>query len=124
MTATMRALYAFYSSFGLPAYPEGDVPSSAVLPYITYTLVEPDWHYHTTHQARVWYRSESFAAVAAKADEIAARVGEGVTLKADAGYITLAPGQPYMQRMDVGAPEIKVIYINFDMGGYVAQGGA
>lgn len=124
MTATARALYAFYSSFGLPAYVEDDVPSDAALPYITYTLVEPDWHYNASHQARVWYRSESLASTAAKADEIAARVGEGITLRADGGYITLAPGQPYMQRTNVGDPDIKVIYINFDMGGYIARKGS
>ena len=43
MTSIAKALYAFYSGFGLPAYPEDGVPSDAALPYITYTIVQPDF---------------------------------------------------------------------------------
>ena len=38
MTNTAKALYQFFSGFGLPAYVEYNVPDEAALPYITYRL--------------------------------------------------------------------------------------
>lgn len=131
MTSIAKALYAFYSGFGLPAYPEDGVPSDeedgvpsvAKLPYITYTIVQPDFIDSALHQARVWYQSESYVGVNAKADEIIAAVGRGLLLPAGDGAVCLRPGTPLAQPMPIeGKPEIKVVYLNFQLNAYLTQG--
>ena len=54
MTNTAKALYQFFSGFGIPAYVEYAPPDNAQLPYITYQLIEPDWDDGGTFYARVW----------------------------------------------------------------------
>ena len=123
MTSIAKALYAFYSGFGLPAYPEDGVPSDAALPYITYTIVQPDFIDSAVHQARIWYQSDSYAGVNAKADEIIAAVGRGLLLPAGNGAVCLRPGTPLAQHMPIeGKPEIKIVYLNFQLNAYHTQG--
>lgn len=118
MTNVAKALYGFWSTFGLPAYPEGNVPSDADLPYITYTLTQPEWQSAAIHQARVWMRSESYAAINAKVDEITARIGSGILLAAEPGYLCIRKGNPLVQFQDVGAPDLKVAYLNLQLNAY------
>ena len=119
MTSIAKALYAFYSGFGLPAYPEDGVPSDAALPYITYTIVQPDFIDSAVHQARIWYQSDSYAGVNAKADEIISAVGRGLLLPAGNGAVCLRPGTPLAQHMPIeGKPEIKIVYLNFQLNFY------
>ena len=40
MNEIMKALYSFWSQFGIPAYAEDMVPSTADLPYIRYTVTK------------------------------------------------------------------------------------
>ena len=116
MTSIAKALYAFYSGFGLPAYPEDGVPSDAALPYITYTIVQPDFIDSAVHQARIWYQSDSYAGVNAKADEIISAVGRSLLLPAGDGSVCLRPGTPLAQPMPIeGKPEIKIVYLNFQL---------
>ena len=123
MTSIAKALYALYSGFGLPAYPEDGVPSDAALPYITYTIVQPDFIDSGVHQARIWYQSDSYVGVNAKADEIIAAVGEIKKLPAGDGTVCLRPGTPPAQPMSIeGKPEIKIVYLNFQLNAYLAQG--
>lgn len=112
MTDTAKALYQFFSSFGLPAYTEYSIPDDAQLPYITYQLIEPDWDDAATFYARVWYRSTSFVEVNAKADEIKAAIGEGKSLPTDHGAIYLSKGSPFLQYMPFeGDDTLKVVYL-------------
>lgn len=123
MTSIAKALYAFYSGFGLPAYPEDGVPSDAALPYITYTIVQPDFIDSSVHQARIWYQSDSYAGVNSKADEIIDAVGRSLMLTAGEGYVCLRPGTPLAQPMPIeGKPEIKIVYLNFQLNAYLTQG--
>lgn len=130
MEATARMLQAFYGSFGLRAYPEDSVPerdengNELMPPYITYQVSVPDWRSNTLHHARVYDRSFSLENVSKKADEIATAIGEGITLKSEDGYITLAPGQPFMQYQPTDEmDEIKIVYMNMEMGGYIRRKG-
>ena len=131
MQAVARMLQTFYGSFGLRAYPEQSVPdrdengNELEPPYITYSVAVPDWRSgNMLHHARVYWRSYSLSEVSAKADEIAARIGEGITLSSQDGYITLAPGQPFMQYQPTDEmDEIKIVYINMEMGGYIRRKG-
>lgn len=121
MTETATALYSFYSGFGIDAYPESNVPENAKLPYITYTVIEPDWRNAASHQARVWYRSESYKGINAKVDEITRAVGELVMLPTANGYVAIRPADPLVQYQPIANPEIKVAYLNFQINSYQSR---
>ena len=106
MTATATALNAFFSGFGLPAWPEGCVPFEAKL-----------W------QARVWTRSLSFEELNRIVSQILGTVGEGVLVPAGSGSICIRPGSPPAQHMPMpGEPEMKVAYLNFQLNSYHMTG--
>lgn len=121
MTETAKALYSFYSGFGIDAYPESNVPEDAMLPYITYTVIEPDWRNAASHQARVWYRSEGYKKINAMVDEITRTVGELVMLPTANGYIAIRPADPLVQYQPVANMEIKVAYLNFQINSYQSR---
>lgn len=111
------ALYNFYSSFGIPAFEENCVPSddeAPNFPYLTYNVTTGDFGGEIALIVNLWYRSESWVAANAKAEEISAKIGRGgVMLKCDDGAIWLKRGSPFSQSM--GDPEdnlIKRKYIN------------
>ena len=113
MTNVAKALYEFWSSFGLPAYVEDTVPDDANLPYITYRLVVPDWRDSAMTYARVWYRSTSFTAISAKVDEIDAAIGEGISIPTNGGAVYLSKGSPFQQYQSMSDDGmLKVIYLN------------
>ncbi len=117
MTDTMKALQAFFSGFGLSAYPEESVPADAQMPYITYMAVRPSGMEAAGMQARVWYRSRSYAEINAKADEIARAVGTGVRLPFPGGMIVLRPGRPLIQHQPTAAG-VKAVYISLQINKY------
>jgi len=116
MTNTAKALYQFFSSFGLPAYVEYSPPEDAQLPYITYQVVEPDWHDGGSFYARVWYRSSSYTAINAKVDQIKAAIGEGISIPTEGGAVYLSKAAPFIQNMPMeGDDTLKVVYLNFNI---------
>lgn len=119
MMNTAAALYGFYSGFGLPAYAVGSVPEDAVLPYITYSLVETESFEAGTHYAQVWYRSTSNAEVLAKVDAIKRAIGQGVRLPCDGGYVVIRPQTPFAQILtELDRPENRSAYINLQINCY------
>lgn len=118
MTEVAKALKAFYSGFGLPAYTEDSVPDDVKLPYITYTAVQSDVFSNATHQCRVWYEGTGYANVSAKADEIIAAIGQGVKLKAGRGFVCIYPGSPLAQ-MQPADDKTRIVYINLELRSYV-----
>lgn len=118
MTEVAKALKAFYSRFGIPAYTEDSVPSNAVMPYITYTLPQSEVFSSATHQVRVWYYGTSNVNVNAKADEIIAAIGQGVKLKAGRGFVCIYPGSPLAQ-MQPADDTTRTVYINLELRSYV-----
>lgn len=129
MKEVAKALQAFYSGFGLRAFPEDSVPekeedgSELLPPYITYTVVQPRWDEFAVHQARVWTRSTSFVEAANRAEAIIDAIGEGITIPVEGGYITLDPGTPLVQMQPIDDPLYKVAYINLQLGAFIAQKG-
>ena len=110
MTQTAKALYSFYSSFGIPAYTETTVPDDAELPYITYSLPETEPLEPASHNAQIWYYGTSNADLLAKADAIKAAIGTGKLLRCEGGgYVCLRPQTPLMQLMVEQDPEIRRI---------------
>ena len=95
----MQAYQAFWASFTLPAYDENSVPEAAQMPYVTYEAAVSSFDEDTALAASLWYRSTSWAAITAKADEIAAHIGRGGKLiPFDGGVIWLRRGVPFYYR--------------------------
>ena len=116
MTNTAKALYQFFSGFGLDAYGEYDIPDDAQLPYISYQIIEPDWDVGGTFYARVWYRSTSYVEINAKIDEIKAAIGEGKSIPTPGGAVYLSKGSPFIQYMPMeGDDTLRVAYMNFNI---------
>lgn len=120
MAALARMLQAFWAGFGLDAYPEENVPSDVQFPYITYSIVMPDFYANALHQARVWYRTTSYGAILAKVDEIKRAIGpEGVRLQSDDGLLVLRPSGTEAQFQPIEkndeSPELKVVYMTFQL---------
>lgn len=116
MTNTAKALYSFFSSFGLDAYVEYSPPEDAQLPYITYQVIEPDWDDGGTFYARVWYRSTSYEQINAKVDQIRAAIGEGKSIPTEGGAVYLTKATPFAQNMPMeGDDTLKVVYLNFNI---------
>lgn len=114
MTGFAKAMRAFFSSFGLPAYPDGSVPDSAKMPYITYSLTEPDWRSTAAGQARLWYHSRSYEPINAKIDEIAERVGEGLRFSHSGGFLWIGKGETFAQHMPL-SNDTKTAYLSFEI---------
>ena len=108
------AIYQFWSSFGLTAYEENTVPTDAAFPYITYQLVTDSFDREIPLTASLWYRSESWAGINAKTDEISKKISRGgKIIPCDGGAIWLKRGQPFAQSMgDESDDLIKRKYLN------------
>ena len=108
------AIYQFWSSFGLTAYEENTVPTDAAFPYITYQLLTDSFDREIPLTASIWYRSESWAGINAKTDEISQKISRGGKfIPCDGGAIWLKRGQPFAQSMgDESDDLIKRKYLN------------
>ena len=108
------AIYQFWNSFGLTAYEENTVPDDADFPYITYQLVTDSFDYEIPLTASIWYRSESWTAINAKAEEVSQKISRGgKIIPCDGGAIWLKRGQPFAQSMgDESDNLIKRKYLN------------
>ena len=108
------AIYQFWNSFGLTAYDENSVPDDADFPYITYQLVTDSFDREIQLTASLWYRSESWAAINAKTEEISQKISRGgKIISCDGGAIWLKRGQPFAQSMgDENDNLIKRKYLN------------
>ena len=118
MVDTARALYLFWSSFGLPAYTTMTVPDDAVIPYITYSLVETEPTEPSSHYAQVFYRATDNAGLLAKVDEIKQAIGTGIILKTDGGYVCIRPDTPFAQLVVDADPANRYAYINLQINCY------
>lgn len=94
MTGLKRALYAFWSQFGVPAYLTDCVPDDAQLPYITYNVRQPALNNATNLTAFNWHDAEKGGRGNTDRTELMDRIaaaipGEGITIPVDWGYIIL-----------------------------------
>lgn len=93
MSGMMKALYAFWNQFGIPAYAEDMVPEDAKLPYIRYSVVRPSamdvgiLTAHNYHEKRLMGNVERVEMAGKIADAIPEK---GVKIQMDdGGFITL-----------------------------------
>lgn len=111
------AIYQFWAGFGLNTYEENSVPTgddAPAFPYLTYSLVTDSFGGEVAMSASLWYRSTSWTAINAKAEEISTDIGMGgKILPCDGGAIWLKRGQPFAQNMgDDSDNLIRRKYIN------------
>lgn len=104
MTATQKALFAFWSSFGVPCWLQDAVPDDAQLPYIVFDAVQGSGMDATLLTGTVWLRDAGQGANAQRAeilDRIAAAVGvSGVRLDVEGGgYMLLYRNTASFQRL-------------------------
>lgn len=97
MKETAQALYQFFSSFDIPAYEENSVPDDAQLPYITYTLTDPEWTDVASVNASVWYKGTSLAELSEKVDQIKKKVTGGYRIPTSSGCVFLYMDTPFAQ---------------------------
>lgn len=115
-----KALYRFFSSFGIQVYPDNAVLNEngepdVVLPYLTYTPVFDAWGGEPVSlTVNLWYRTESEAIPNAKAQELSEAIGlGGKILPCEEGYIWLKRGSPWCQNLSDEADQfIKRRYLN------------
>ncbi len=101
-----EALYRFWASFGLPAYDENIVPDDAELPYITFEAAVSDFDREIPLTASLWYRSDVWDDVIAKAKEIVAAIGKGGKIvNYDGGAMWIKTSSPQYQRMSEPADD-------------------
>ena len=97
-----QAQYEFWSSFGMPAYPEDDVPDrkDITFPYITYQAVSGGFGAVLTVNASIWTRSTSWEEADAKADEIERYIRSMGYPEIDGGrYRVYIPDSAFAQSM-------------------------
>ena len=121
-----QAIHNFWSSFGLPAYDETDLPEETInpstgeeqplrMPYITYRVATDSLGAVVSLSASLWYRSTSWAAISRKAEEIAEYIVnmQPPSIALDHGRLYLAKGTPFAQRMSEPSDNmIRRIYLN------------
>lgn len=110
-----QAQQEFWSSFGLPAYDELTVPDEVWdetlkkmvkvrMPYLTHEAVSGNLGAQTTVSASLWYRSNSWAEISQKADQIARQIYEDPrpAIPVDGGFmkIRLPNGTMHSDRME------------------------
>lgn len=120
VTSTASALYAFYSSFGFPAYQTDTVPDDAALPYITYLYAEPQYQSPATHYAQLYMKTDSNTVLLDKAGEITRAIGDGIVLE---NGVVIRPDTPLVQVLVDGAnPDIRSAYINLQLNAFHMPG--
>lgn len=122
MRNTAATLKTFFGGFGIPAYSETSVPDDVQLPYITYPIKEPEWRKPTSFYIVLWSRTNGYADVLTKADQITAAIGEGVSLEADGGWVVIRPDNPLTQEMKDNENDIKAVYINLQLNAFRKAG--
>lgn len=92
-----KAIYEFFNSFDIPAYPNTSVPKDAVMPYITYDYQESDFLSDPVSlSVNVWYRTESESIPNAKVEEISQVISlGGKQIICDTGVIWIRKGSPW-----------------------------
>lgn len=118
MISPEGAIYQFWSSFGLPAFVENNVPDDAGFPRITYELATDAYGSEVALTASLWYRGTSLVEINDKTAEIQRRIGlGGVLLPCEGGRIWIKAAQPFGQTMGDGADDRirrKIINISAD----------
>lgn len=123
MRKAVQALDTYLNGFGLDAYAEDSVPDNAEFPYITYRVIDPEWHQKAMFFVRVWFRSTRNAELLEKADQITEDIGVGKRLPFDGGVLVVWPESPKVQVIvDPNDRSVRCAYINLSLNSYHMPG--
>lgn len=109
-----QAIHSIWSSFGIPAYDETDVPDNAVMPYITYAASVSSFEQPFILSGSIWYRSNAWDLISQRADMIAEYLRGYKLIKVNGGYLHVSEGSPFAQRMGDEDSAVRRIYITID----------
>lgn len=112
------AIHEFFSSFGIPAYLNTSVPDyrEVDMPFLTYQYIASGFSGGSVFPTiQIWYKTSSEAIPNAKADEIYRRIGEGILLECDDGFIKLEHGNPWCVSSANDDTTVKLRQINITM---------
>jgi len=115
---TTAALYQFFSSFGINAYPVNSVPEKVQFPWLTYETTLGNWgDAPISIGVNLWYHTESEAAPNAKVKQISDAIGRGgVMLACDDGVIWVKRGEPWCNSLtDANDSTIKQRVLNISL---------
>lgn len=91
-----EALYKFFSSFDIPAYPANSVPKDTKFPWLTYEAKTGFWGDSVSCAVNLYYHTDSEVAPNAKIKEIGDRIGlGGIQLLCDEGTIWVQRATPW-----------------------------
>lgn len=112
-----EALYRFFSSFGLSAYPTSSVPEDVTFPYLTYENVIGCFGDTASITMNLWYHTSSEKEPNAKAEEVGTAIGMGgVQIPCKEGSIWIKRGAPFSTALsDENDPQIKRRTINLEI---------
>lgn len=108
------ALQAFFSGFGITAYPANAVPDETVFPWLTYEYSTGSIGDEVSITVHLYYHTTSESIPNAKAEEISEAIGMGGRLVSfDGGAVWIKKGSPFCTaQTDATRPEIKHRIIN------------
>lgn len=111
------AIQAYFSGFGLTAYPETSVPDDITFPYLTYNFPLSSWDDgKVSGTVNLYYYSTKNTEINAKTRELYEKLGSGGEIvNCDNGCIWFTRGTPFSQQLrDEVSPDIKRRYILID----------
>ena len=80
-----EALYKFYNSFGIPAYPNSNVPDDVIFPYLIYEPYIANNGNELSPAINLYCYTDSEAQPNDLADKISKAIGQGISIKTDDG---------------------------------------
>lgn len=96
----MQALRNFWAGFDLNAYDENSVPDNTLLPYVTYEVEDDNFGNTLYLSASLWYRSNGWTEIDAKAKQIADYISLGGRIvRYDGGGFWIRMAHPWSQRL-------------------------
>lgn len=100
------ALYQFFNSFSVRAYPTTDVPDDVAFPYLTYELSVGAFEEATNPTVELWDYSTSNVPINEMAQRIDNRCKAGATIRFDGGGAVIYSG-PWVGLRDDVSIDIK-----------------
>lgn len=111
-----------FQGFLFPIVPTyvGTVPSGTAFPYIQLNYIESSFAAPVLQSAILYTNQSTFAEAEGLVDKIDKAIGhEGVKIPIEnGGYLTIYKANPFAQHYPQQEPNIKAIYINFELRQY------
>lgn len=111
-----EAIYKFFSSFDMVAYPISSVPDDVTFPYLTYENNIGCTGDIVSVTVNLWYHTDSEKGPNAKAEEMSERIGRGgMQIAYDGGTIWIRRGRPWSTALsDANDSHIKRRMLNLE----------